>query len=119
MGPKHPKQGDSTRGCRNPEGTPPESGWPVDWWYHGAGGWTLGSISADNAFCSRSKRVVPTVDYRLAPEHPYPVAVEYDKGLSLLGIYPARIALGGSSAGRNLVAIVSSLLLPSLSCWHR
>ncbi|KIJ21785.1 hypothetical protein PAXINDRAFT_65117 [Paxillus involutus ATCC 200175] len=117
-----------------PEGTPPESGWPVYCWYHGgqcsysakhprdqlSGGWTLGSISAENAFCSRvckgAKCVVATVDYRLAPEHPYPAAVEdsletlqwvYENGPSLLGINPARIALGGSSAGGNLVAIIS------------
>ncbi|KAF9229248.1 hypothetical protein BS17DRAFT_798842 [Gyrodon lividus] len=102
-----------------PEGTAPESGWPVYCWYHG-GGWTLGSISAENAFCSRickgAKCVVATVDYRLAPEHPYPAAVEdsletlqwvYEKGPSLLGIDPVRIALGGSSAGGNLAAIIS------------
>ncbi|KAF9237328.1 alpha/beta hydrolase fold-domain-containing protein [Melanogaster broomeanus] len=102
-----------------PEGTPPEGGWPVYCWYHG-GGWTLGSISAENAFCSRictgAKCVVATVDYRLAPEHPYPAAVEdsletlqwvYEKGSSLLHINPARIALGGSSAGGNIAAILS------------
>ncbi|KAF8140291.1 Alpha/Beta hydrolase protein [Boletus edulis] len=83
-----------------PKGSPPEGGWPVYCWYHG-GGWTLGSISAENAFCSRicqgAKCVVATVDYRLAPEN----------GPSLLGINTASIALGGSSAGGNLAAIIS------------
>jgi acetyl esterase/lipase len=102
-----------------PKGSPPASGWPVYCWYHG-GGWTLGSINAENAFCSRvcegAKCVVATVDYRLAPEHPYPAAVEdaletlqwvYEKGPSLLGINPSLIALGGSSAGGNLAAVIS------------
>ena len=53
-----------------------------------------------------AKTVVISVDYRLAPEHPYPAAVEdaleslawvYEKGQELLGISPSRIAIGGSS----------------------
>ncbi|KAH7925190.1 hypothetical protein BV22DRAFT_454670 [Leucogyrophana mollusca] len=102
-----------------PEGTPPADGWPVYIWYHG-GGWTLGGIDTQNHFVSRqckgAKCVAITVDYRLAPEHPYPAAVEdafealqwvYGKGSSILGINPQRIAIGGESAGGNLSAILS------------
>ena len=54
-----------------------------------------------------AKCVVATVNYRLAPEHPYPAAVEdsletlrwvHEEGPTLLGINPALVALGGSSA---------------------
>ncbi|KAH7925191.1 hypothetical protein BV22DRAFT_1011765 [Leucogyrophana mollusca] len=102
-----------------PEGTPPVDGWPVYIWYHG-GGWTLGNINSENAFVSRQCKgaqcVAVTVDYRLGPEDPYPAAVEdafealqwvYEKGSSLLGVNPKRLAIGGSSAGGNLAAIMS------------
>lgn len=102
-----------------PEGSPPPDGWPAYVWYHG-GGWTLGNISSENAFCSRickgARCVVASPDYRLAPEHPYPAAVEdsfetlqwvFEKGKSLLGVDPTRLAIGGSSAGGNLAAILS------------
>ncbi|KAF7346177.1 Abhydrolase-3 domain-containing protein [Mycena sanguinolenta] len=62
-----------------PEGESPANGWPCFIFFHG-GGWTFGSISAENSFatnmCSRAKCVVLSVDYRLAPEHKYPTAVE-------------------------------------------
>ena len=51
---------------------------PVAVYYHG-GGWTLGSIEADDIFCRMICRdlghLVVSVDYRLAPEHPHPVAL--------------------------------------------
>ncbi|KAL1710570.1 alpha/beta hydrolase fold-domain-containing protein [Schizophyllum commune] len=102
-----------------PKGTPPTEGWPVFLFYHG-GGWTLGSINSENAFCSnmcvRANCVVVSVDYRLAPEHQYPIAVEdtvesiqwvHSKGKELLNINPNKIAIGGSSSGGNLAAIGS------------
>ncbi|KAH7916442.1 alpha/beta hydrolase fold-domain-containing protein [Hygrophoropsis aurantiaca] len=102
-----------------PEGTTPVDGWPVYIWFHG-GGWTVGGIDTQNHLVSRqckgAKCVALTVDYRLAPEHPYPAAVEdalealqwvYEKGSSNLGINPQRIAIGGESAGGNLSAILS------------
>ncbi|KZV77693.1 hypothetical protein PENSPDRAFT_730432 [Peniophora sp. CONT] len=108
-----------------PEGDAPEGGWPAFIFYHG-GGWTLGSIDSENSFCSQickhAKTVVISVDYRLAPEHPYPAAVEdtvesliwvYEKGRELLGISPSRIAIGGSSSGGNLAA-VAALKAPTL-----
>ncbi|GAB7349351.1 hypothetical protein MBLNU459_g8483t1 [Dothideomycetes sp. NU459] len=102
-----------------PKGTVPEGGWPVAIWFHG-GGWVLGDINTENVvcshMCSRSKCVVVTVDYRLAPENPYPAAVDdaWDavcwiskRGPELLSIDASRIAVGGSSAGGNLAAIVA------------
>ncbi|KAL1951869.1 hypothetical protein VTO73DRAFT_1018 [Trametes versicolor] len=102
-----------------PEGEPPADGWPVFIFYHG-GGWTLGTINAENSFstnmCRRAQCVVVSVDYRLGPEEPYPAAVEdsvealhwvHTKGKAELGINPARIAVGGSSSGGNLAAVVA------------
>ncbi|KAI0778246.1 alpha/beta hydrolase fold-domain-containing protein [Trametes elegans] len=102
-----------------PEGEPPADGWPVFIFFHG-GGWTLGNINAENAFstnmCNRARAVVVSVDYRLGPEQPYPAAIEdaveslywvYNQGKETLGINPSRIAVGGSSSGGNLAAIVA------------
>ena len=91
---------------------------PVLVYYHG-GGWVIGSIdSADGAcrtLCMNSKAVVISVDYRLAPEHKYPAPVEdaYEAftwvaaNAASLGIDPARIAVGGDSAGGNLAAVTA------------
>ncbi|MFQ5933893.1 MAG: alpha/beta hydrolase, partial [Dehalococcoidia bacterium] len=76
---------------------------------HG-GGYVLGSIATHRAFCARLSKAagarVLVIDYRLAPEHPYPAAVEdalttYRWILSQ-GIDPARIVIGGDSAGGGL-----------------
>ncbi|KAI0032751.1 alpha/beta hydrolase fold-domain-containing protein [Vararia minispora EC-137] len=112
-----------------PEGEPPAGGWPVFIFFHG-GGWTLGNINSENAFstnmCKYAKCVVVSVDYRLAPENPYPAAVEdavealqwvHAKGQQLLAINPDRIAVGGSSSGGNLAAVIalkSSTLEPPI-----
>ncbi|KAJ7175741.1 alpha/beta hydrolase fold-domain-containing protein [Mycena filopes] len=102
-----------------PEGTSPASGWPCFIFFHG-GGWTFGNIGAENSFatnmCTRAKCVVLSVDYRLAPEHRYPTAVEdavesldwvVKNGKSKLKIDTTRIAVGGSSSGGNLSAILA------------
>ncbi|KAI0651915.1 alpha/beta hydrolase fold-domain-containing protein [Trametes meyenii] len=102
-----------------PEGEPPADGWPVFIFFHG-GGWTLGTINTENAFstnmCTRARSVVVSVDYRLGPEEPYPAAVEdavealqwvYEQGKAELGIDPSHIAVGGSSSGGNLAAIIT------------
>jgi acetyl esterase len=93
---------------------------PALLYYHG-GGWTIGSIDTHDTLCRRlcsnARIVVVSVDYRLAPEHPFPAAVEdcYDAYLWVsdqapaLGISANRIAVGGDSAGGNLAAVVTAL----------
>ncbi|KAF9045022.1 alpha/beta hydrolase fold-domain-containing protein [Panaeolus papilionaceus] len=102
-----------------PEGSPPEGGWPLCIYFHG-GGWTLGNISSETSFatnlCSRAKCVVISIDYRLAPENPYPTAVEdaidallwaLQNGPEKLGVNLKRIAVAGSSSGGNLATILA------------
>ena len=88
---------------------------PIFVYIHG-GGWTLGDLDSHDAVCRRislaSDCLVVSVDYRLAPEYPYPAALDdtiaavrwvADHGAELGGD-PTRLALGGDSAGGNLTA---------------
>ncbi|MCB1387967.1 MAG: alpha/beta hydrolase [Rhodobacteraceae bacterium] len=84
---------------------------------HG-GGFVRGYQTRDTIFCahlaSRLDAVVIDLDYRLAPEHPFPTALHegYDitawafANATALGADPARIAVGGHSAGGNLTAAI-------------
>jgi len=93
---------------------------PLVIYLHG-GGWCIGDVATYDGFCRRlanaSECAVLSVDYRLAPEHPYPAAVQDTmfalewavENADLLGIDAARIALAGDSAGGNL-ALVCALL---------
>jgi acetyl esterase/lipase len=90
-------------------------------WAHG-GGYVIGDVVQDDAFCSATARdlgiVVVSTNYRLAPEHPFPAALDDVVGawrwLQLstgdLGIAPRRIAVGGSSAGAGLAACLAQRL---------
>lgn len=92
---------------------------PVLLYLHG-GGWCFGSIKSCSRFCTElcvnADIVIAALDYRLAPENPYPSAindcVDAIKYLSAhadeLGIDTTRISIGGDSSGGNL-AIVSAL----------
>jgi len=93
---------------------------PTIVWYHG-GGWTTGSLETGDivarALSSGTPGVVVSVAYRLSPEHPWPAATE-DAGTALqwaaahigeLGGDPARIAIGGDSAGGNIAAVAAQL----------
>ncbi|KAK4548025.1 hypothetical protein LTR36_010745 [Oleoguttula mirabilis] len=101
-----------------PEGENPLEGWPVVMYFHG-GGWVLGNINTENVICShicqRARSVVVSVDYRLAPEDPFPAAVDDSweavrwletGGHDLLAINIKRWAVAGSSAGGNLAAVM-------------
>ncbi|WP_219463831.1 alpha/beta hydrolase [Nonomuraea rhizosphaerae] len=88
---------------------------PGVYWIHG-GGMILGTPEMDDAqaiaWAERLGAVVVSVDYRLAPEHPHPAPVEdcyaglvwTAKNAGDLGIDPARLAVGGASAGGGLAA---------------
>lgn len=76
---------------------------------HG-GGYTMGSVATHRALCARLSRLgrvrVLNVGYRLAPEHPYPAAIE-DAVAAVRWVYaqgfaPSRVAIGGDSAGGGL-----------------
>ncbi|KAG0646011.1 AB hydrolase superfamily, partial [Hyphodiscus hymeniophilus] len=108
-----------------PTGEKPPSGWPVMVYFHG-GGWVLGNIDTENVvstnLCARASCVVVSVDYRLAPENPYPAAVHdswetliwlNSQGASLLSLDVSKVAIGGSSAGGNLAAIMCHKALSS------
>lgn len=89
-------------------------------WLHG-GGWVLGDLDTHDNICralaNRSGAAVLSVDYRLAPEHPFPAglgdAVEATRWAHAhaaeLGCDPTRLAIGGDSAGGNLAAVVAQL----------
>jgi acetyl esterase/lipase len=81
-------------------------------WLHG-GGYVMGTASQDEALCRRFAGdlgiTVAAVDYRLAPEHPHPAAIDdCDAALRALavlqGVDESRIAVGGASAGAGVAA---------------
>jgi acetyl esterase len=93
---------------------------PVVVFYHG-GGWVIGDLDTHDAtarsIATGVGAVVVAVDYRLAPEHPFPAAVDdafaalkwVSEHAGELGADPSRLAVAGDSAGGNLAAVVSQL----------
>jgi acetyl esterase len=91
---------------------------PVLAFFHG-GGWVQGDLESHHALCTKLARqadcLVAAIDYRLAPEHKFPAGVEdclaayrwLAANAGEIGGDPARIAVGGDSAGGNLAAVVS------------
>ena len=88
--------------------------------YHG-GGWTIGDLDTADPLCRLTCRDagihVLSIDYRLAPEHPAPAAIDDAyaaftwacENARELGATSGRVAVGGDSAGGNLAAVVSLL----------
>ena len=98
-----------------PDGPAPSAGRPALLDIHG-GGFTNGSVEMDHGFCVSAARrlgiVVATVEYRLAPEHPFPAGLE-DCYAALrwlhdtadeLSVDRVRVGVGGQSAGGGLSA---------------
>lgn len=81
-----------------------------------SGGWIMGSVASGDAFCgrlaARSRCAVLSVDYRLAPEHPFPAPVDDLAAVvdwvrregAAAGLEPSKICLAGESSGGNLAA---------------
>lgn len=91
---------------------------PAVLFIHG-GGWTVGDLDTYDGqarmHAAGAEAVVISVDYRLAPEHPFPAAVEdvwaallwVTENAAEIGVDAARIAVAGDSAGGNLSAVVA------------
>ena len=99
-------------------GTRPDEALPCMVFLHG-GGWVIGNLQSHDRICralaNRAGICIVAVDYRLAPEHPFPAALEdaaaalqwiSDNALAL-SIAPGRIGVGGDSAGGNLAAVLA------------
>lgn len=95
-----------------------EAPFPTLVFYHG-GGWVIGDLDSHDAICRHIANLahckVISVDYRLAPEHKFPAAVDdaYDtfewviENADYLGVDQERVAIGGDSAGGNLAAVTA------------
>ncbi|MGI9325029.1 MAG: alpha/beta hydrolase [Pseudomonadales bacterium] len=126
LNPELPVANVAEQSCPGPQGntiplrvyTPSGSGpFGILVYYHG-GGWVIGDLDCADAvcrdICETAGCVVVSVDYRLAPEHPYPAAVDdciaatawCADNAALLG-GNGKLAVGGESAGGNLAAVVA------------
>ena len=99
-------------------GTRADEKLPCLMFLHG-GGWVIGDLESHDRLCrriaNRARICVVAVDYRLAPEHRFPAAVDdavaawqwLHENASALDIVADRIAIGGDSAGGNLAAVIA------------
>jgi acetyl esterase len=99
-------------------GTQADEKLPCMVFLHG-GGWVIGNLQSHDRLCralaNRARICVVAVDYRLAPEHRFPAALD-DSAAALkwvhdnapkLSVAPARLGVGGDSAGGNLAAVLA------------
>lgn len=102
-----------------PEGEGP---FPALVYYHG-GGWVIGAVemfeAANRFVATEANAVVVSVDYRLAPENPYPTPIEdcyaalewVAEHATDINVDPAKISVGGDSAGGNLSTVIAKKAL--------
>lgn len=93
---------------------------PILVYFHG-GGWSFGDLDTHDHICRwlclESRSLIFSIDYRLAPEHKFPAAVDdalaavewTARNAHLIGADPAKLSVGGDSAGGNLAAVVALL----------
>jgi acetyl esterase len=98
----------------------PDAAAPLLVYYHG-GGWVIGDVDMyddlSRLIAAAAGCLVLSVDYRLAPEHPFPQPLEdafaafewTAANAESLGADPERIGVGGDSAGGNMAAVVSQM----------
>jgi acetyl esterase len=101
-----------------PLGSGPAQALPALVYFHG-GGWVIGDLDTHDTLCRElcnlSGCAVVSVDYRMGPENRFPAAVDDSIAAvrwvrhqgAALGVNPARLAVGGDSAGGNLAAVVA------------
>ncbi|ETI20443.1 hypothetical protein G647_08478 [Cladophialophora carrionii CBS 160.54] len=105
--------------CLVPPGDAPPNGWPVAVYYHG-GGWVFGQADTEMTICSnmcvRSRAVVISTNYRLAPEDPFPAAIDdaweaylwtVSEAQRPLNLDLSKVAIVGTSAGGNIAAVTA------------
>jgi acetyl esterase len=111
-------RGDIRLRAYRPLGTAAEDVLPALIYFHG-GGWLLGDLDSHDTACRHyangARCRVVSVDYRMAPEHKFPAAVDDSVAATrwiiaqagALGIDRTRVAVGGDSAGGNLAAVLA------------
>lgn len=95
-----------------------EGPFPALVYYHG-GGWVIGAVemfeAANRLVATEGNVVVISVDYRLAPENPYPTPIEdcyaalewVADHADIINVDPAKVSVGGDSAGGNLSTVIA------------